>query len=62
MSPHVNRTMEKENIRKLSKSGRGTNYVTLPKQIVASLGWKEHQKLAVTRGKGCIIIRDWKKK
>jgi len=54
--------MDKNNIRKLSESGRGTVYVTLPKHIIASLGWKEHQKLAVTKGKGCIIIRDWKKK
>lgn len=54
--------MEKENIRKLSKSGRGTVYVTLPKKIVESLGWKEHQKLVVSRGRGSIIIRDWQKR
>ncbi len=54
--------MEKDNIRKLSKSGRGTMYVTLPKEIVKSLGWKEHQKLVVKRGKGCIVIRDWKRR
>jgi antitoxin component of MazEF toxin-antitoxin module len=53
--------MKKENIRKLTKTGRGTIYVTLPKDMVAELGWKEHQKLAVSRGKGSIIIRDWKK-
>lgn len=54
--------MKKDNIRKLSKSGRGTVYVTLPKEIVESLGWKEHQKLTVTRGRGCIVIKDWKKR
>jgi len=54
--------MKEQNIRKLSKSGRGTVYVTLPKDMVASFGWKEHQKLAITRGRGCIIIRDWKKR
>jgi len=51
-----------KSIRKLSKSGRGSMYVLLPKDIVASLGWKEHQKLTVKRGKGCIIIKDWRKK
>ena len=54
--------MKNQNIRKLTKTGRGTIYVTLPKDIVASLDWKEHQKLAITRGKGCVIIREWKKK
>jgi bifunctional DNA-binding transcriptional regulator/antitoxin component of YhaV-PrlF toxin-antitoxin module len=54
--------MENKNIRKLSKTGRGTVYVTLPKDIVESLGWKEHQKLTVARGRGSIIIKDWKKK
>jgi bifunctional DNA-binding transcriptional regulator/antitoxin component of YhaV-PrlF toxin-antitoxin module len=50
------------NIRKMTKTGRGTIYVTLPKDVVDSLGWKEHQKLIVKRGKGCVIIRDWKNK
>lgn len=53
--------MKKDNIRKLTKTGKGTTYVTLPKEIVESLGWKEHQKLTVKRAKGCVIIRDWKK-
>jgi len=54
--------MKNQNIRKLTKSGSGTMYVSLPKDIVGSLGWKERQKLTVKRGKGCIIIRDWKKR
>lgn len=56
------KVMEKNNIRKLTKTGGGTMYVAIPKDIVNSLGWKEHQKLVVKRGKGCIIIRDWRKR
>ena len=52
----------KNNIRKLTKTGRGSLYVILPRDIVASFGWRERQKLVVTKAKGCVIIRDWKKK
>jgi len=54
--------MKKENIRKITKTGKGTVYVTLPKDIVHSLGWQEHQKVVVNRGRGCIIIKDCRKK
>lgn len=54
--------MDKNNIRKLTKTGKGTVYVTLPKDIVESLGWKEHQKLVVSRVRGGIFIKDWRKK
>lgn len=49
-----------KNVRKLTKTGRGSMYVILPKEFIASFGWKERQKLVVTRGQRCLIIKDWK--
>jgi bifunctional DNA-binding transcriptional regulator/antitoxin component of YhaV-PrlF toxin-antitoxin module len=53
--------MEKET-RKLTKNGRGSMYVILPKEFLKDLGWKERQKLVVARVRGGIMIRDWRKK
>ncbi|MCU0653262.1 MAG: AbrB/MazE/SpoVT family DNA-binding domain-containing protein [Candidatus Pacebacteria bacterium] len=45
--------------RKLMRLGKFSLAVTLPKEILAELGWKEKQKLTVKkRGKG-ILIEDW---
>lgn len=54
--------MKNKNIRKLTKTGKGSMYVILPKEFISSLGWKERQKLVVSRGSGCVIIRDWEKR
>jgi antitoxin component of MazEF toxin-antitoxin module len=55
------RKVEDSKIRKLSKVGNKSIAVTLPIELVRELGWKERQKVVVTkRGKG-IIVGDWKK-
>jgi bifunctional DNA-binding transcriptional regulator/antitoxin component of YhaV-PrlF toxin-antitoxin module len=49
----------KNNIRKLTRLGKFSLAITLPKDILNELGWKEKQKLVATkRGKG-ILITDW---
>ena len=49
----------KNNIRKLTRLGKFSLVITLPKDILDELGWKEKQKLVATkRGKG-ILITDW---
>ena len=51
-------TFDKQ-IRKIAKSG-DSYALTLPIDIVRELGWREKQKVVVTkRGKG-ILIQDWK--
>jgi len=35
--------------------------VTLPIEIVRELGWREKQKVKVSRVRGGILIKDWKK-
>lgn len=47
------------NIRKLLRLGKTSLAVTLPKDILDSLGWKEKQKVVVERKGKTIVIRDW---
>lgn len=48
----------KRNIRKITRSGTSLN-VSIPIEILKKLGWKERQKVKVTKVRGGIIIRDW---
>lgn len=45
-------------IRKIGELGKYTSYVTLPKELVGSLGWRRKQRVAVSRVKGGVLIRD----
>ena len=47
-----------ESIRKLSKTGKYTYYVTIPKAEIDALGWKERQRLSVRRAGTRIVIED----
>ena len=47
--------------RKLTKTGRGSMYVILPREFIKDLGWRERQKLSLERVRGGILIRDWRK-
>lgn len=49
-------------VRKLTKTGRGSMYVVLPKVFLAELGWKERRKLTIEKVRGGILIRDWRRK
>lgn len=51
----------KENIRKIQKTSEdgGSYMVTLPKEIMNKLGWREHQKVVITEKNGVITIKDW---
>lgn len=52
--------MNKTNIRNVQKSG-GSYFVTLPIEVVRELGWKEKQKVVITKVAGKKIeIKDWK--
>ncbi len=50
-------------IRKLTKVGKRSYAVVLPKEIIKSFDWKERQKLIVkvNRKRKAIIIQDWEK-
>ncbi len=48
-----------DNVRKLTKTGSGSYYAILPKEMIKELGWKERQKLKVKKSGKKIIIEDW---
>lgn len=48
-------------VRKISKLGKYSYSITVPKGLIKQLGWKEKQKVVVgIYGKG-LRIKDWKK-
>jgi bifunctional DNA-binding transcriptional regulator/antitoxin component of YhaV-PrlF toxin-antitoxin module len=54
------RKINQTQVRNIQKSG-GSYYVTLPIEVVRGLGWKEKQKVVITRVSGKKIeIKDWK--
>lgn len=50
------------NIRKLHKVSQRSISLTLPIEMVRQLGWREKQKVVVKKGRGCLVVRDWKKR
>ena len=52
----------KKNVRKLQRTGReGESYaVTLPKELIAELGWRKTQKVVITKKGKSLVIEDWK--
>lgn len=47
-------------IRKVTKTGKYTYYVTIPKEEIEALGWRERQKVVVRRVGKKLVIEDWK--
>ncbi len=48
-------------VRKLGKTGTYTYFITLPRDDIATLGWRVGQKLVVERKGEQFVISDWKK-
>lgn len=55
------RKVEKENIRKIQKSGK-MYHISIPIRIMRKLKWREHQKVVVKKFGEGLRIKDWKKK
>ena len=53
-----------KNIRKLTRMGRAGSSlgITIPKELVTSLGWRERQRVVVKRIKGGMTIKDYRSK
>lgn len=49
------------NVRKITKIGKTSLAVTLPRDLITELGWKEKQKVIVNKVRGGLLIKDWKK-
>lgn len=52
---------QNQNIRKLTKIGKASLGLTLPKDIIAKLKLRERQKVKVILKGRTILIRDWRK-
>ena len=50
-----------EHIHYLSKAGGHSYYIVLPVDFVRELGWRERQKLVISKNKKKIVIEDWEK-
>jgi len=55
--------LKDKNTRKLIRMGRaGSSFgLTIPKEMIASLRWKEKQKVTVKKVHGGVLVKDWKK-
>lgn len=58
----ANRKGDERGVRKLKKIGAGSIGMTLPIDMVRDLGWREKQKVVVTRVRGGLLIRDWRRR
>lgn len=56
------RKLVNRHIRKLTKQGKWSLSVTLPKDLVSKLKWKEKQKVVVELKGKSFIVKDWKPK
>ncbi|MCK5708606.1 MAG: AbrB/MazE/SpoVT family DNA-binding domain-containing protein [Candidatus Aureabacteria bacterium] len=54
-------TKHNEAIRKITKTGNYTYYITIPREYIKELGWRKKQKVVVKLEGKRIIIEDWKK-
>lgn len=52
--------LKDKNTRKITRVGKTSLAITIPKEIATELGWRERQKVTVKRVRGGILIKDWK--
>ncbi len=55
------RKMNKEQIRKI-QSSKGSYFVSLPIAKVRELGWRNGQKVTITKQGDKLVVADWKRK
>ena len=55
------RKASEQEIRNITQNSSGTYQITLPKQLVAELKWRQGQKVTVKRMGASLLIEDWEK-
>jgi len=48
-------------IRNITQNSTGTYQLTIPKQLVSELGWRQGQKVTVAKTGNKLLVEDWKK-
>lgn len=56
----MNRSSLEKNTRKLTRVGKVSLSVTIPRDLVVELGWKENQKITVKKHGQGLLIEDWR--
>ena len=51
----------KSEIRKVGRNSQGTYYITIPKELMKELKFKEKQKVVIKKRGKAILIEDWSK-
>ncbi|HEX7586480.1 MAG TPA: AbrB/MazE/SpoVT family DNA-binding domain-containing protein [Patescibacteria group bacterium] len=51
----------KDNVHKITRTGKGSHYVVIPKEMMKELNWKDKQKVKIKVSRKRIIISDWKR-
>lgn len=59
--PMPTEKLKNKNIRKITKVGGKSLSITLPREFLNQLGWKEKQKVVVKKVPGGLLVKDWKK-
>lgn len=57
----MNRKISEKNIRQLTRLGKTSLSITIPRDLVIELGWRENQKMVVKKRGKVITIEDWSK-
>ena len=55
----MDRKTSEKNIRQLVRLGKTSLSVTIPREIILQLGWRENQKVIVKKSGKSIVIKDW---
>ncbi|MFZ3073810.1 MAG: hypothetical protein WA093_01625 [Minisyncoccales bacterium] len=56
----MDRKSSEKDMRKLTRAGKVSLSLTIPRELVVELGWRDNQKVIVKKhGKG-ILVEDWK--
>ncbi len=56
------RKLAEKNVRKLTRLGKSSLAITIPKEFLTSLGWREKQRVVLKKRGQAIIVEDWKEK
>ena len=62
MTKSKRKSTRSSEVRKLGKTGTYTYFVTIPRDEVSELGWREGQKLVVKRVGSRMVVEDWEAK
>ena len=49
-----------QQIRNITQNSSGSYQISIPKQLVSELAWRQGQKVTVTRVGDRLMIEDWK--